>query len=90
MTPTQAHRFLGDIRSNLTISDYCQTIYISIREVGTKSFDNACYQSLEGWLFIWTKDDAFCVPEKELGDFVCIDTLTMPTYSLCEERSNTI
>jgi hypothetical protein len=87
MTSKQANRFLSDIRLGLSESDYCQTIYISIRGVGTRSFTNACCQSLEGWLFIFTKDESFCVLEKDLGDFVCADITTMPTYTFYNERT---
>lgn len=87
MTSTQAGCFVNDIRSNLRDGDYCQTIYISIRDVGTKAFENACCQSIEGWLFIWTKDESFYVREKNLGDLVCVDTTTMPAYTLYKEKS---
>lgn len=87
MTPKQANLFLSDIRSELTDADYCQNIYISLREIGTKSFKNACCQSIDGWLFVCTKIDSFCVQEKNLGDFVCVDTVTMPTYTICKESA---
>lgn len=87
MTTVQANRFLSDIRSRLVDEDYCQTVYISIKNVGNRSFKDACCQSLEGWLFIFTKDESFCVLEKDLGDFVCADITTMPTYTFYNERS---
>ena len=87
MTKVQANRFLLDIRSKLDAEDYYQTVYISIRNVGNRSFKDACCQSLEGWLFVWTKGDSFCVLEKDLGDFVCADITTMPTYTFYNERT---
>jgi len=87
MTTVQANRFLSDIRSRLVDEDYCQTVYISIKNVGNRSFKDACCQSLEGWLFVWTKDDSFCVRESKLGDFICVDVTTMPSYALLEETT---
>lgn len=86
MTPKQANLFLSDIQSELIPTDYCQNIYVSIRDIGTRSFVNAHCQSIDGWLFICTKTESFCVQEKNLGDYVCVDTVTMPTYTISKER----
>ena len=82
MNRSQASRFSTDIRAELSDRDFCQTLYLSIKDIGTRTFKDASFQYIDGWLFIWTQNESFYVKEKELGDFVCIDTLTMPVYNL--------
>ena len=85
MTQRQASRFLDDVKRDLDSKDYIQTLYLSIKNIGTKIFRNATFQLLDGWLFIITPDESFCIREKDLGDFICIDMDNMPIYDLKNE-----
>jgi len=79
MTSRQARNLSDDIRKELTDDSYfTDNIYLSIKNVGTKSFKNCKCDRLDGWLFIWTKDDTFLVRESEAGDFLIIDTNPSP------------
>lgn len=82
MNAQAAQHFLQDIRPNIEPTDYATGIYLSIRGVGTKTFHNATHQIVEGWLFIWTEDDSFCIRLKDLGDFILADTSDMPIFNL--------
>lgn len=85
MTQKQAYRFLDDVKRDLDQDDCVQTVYLSIKGIGTKVFRNASYQFLDGWLFIVTTTESFCVKKCDLGDFICIDTDTMPIYTFHNE-----
>lgn len=72
MTTKQAQFLLKDWGSNLLPEDYCETIYLSIRGVGTKTFKNCCYHESDGYIFIWTREESFMVKKTDMGDFVSI------------------
>lgn len=73
MNKTTAKNFSEDIRKQLTVDCFSDTIYLSIRNVGTRAFKNCKCDRIDGWLFIWTGEENFYVEETELGDFVFID-----------------
>lgn len=74
MNRTNANKLMADLGKEMNHASFTDNIYLSIRNVGTRVFKNCKFESLEGWMFIWTRDDSFCVKEKDLGDFLVIDT----------------
>jgi hypothetical protein len=78
MTKKQAENFCLDIASNLTDEDFTDTLYISIKNKGTKVFANCKYERVDGWLFFWSKNETYYVKEKELGDFIVVDANMSP------------
>lgn len=72
MTKAQAQRLMDDLGENLIPEDYCEDLYISIKNVGTKTFKQCSYYECEGYAFIWTLTDKFLISKKEIGDFVLI------------------
>lgn len=81
MRKTEALRLLDDIKRDLDERDMSKSIYLSIRHIGTKVFKNAACQILDGWFFVITPSESFCIKESDMGDFICIDSTEMPIYS---------
>lgn len=73
MTQKQAEYLLQDWGGNLLPEDYCETIYLSVKGVGTKTFRQCCYHDAGDYVFIWTKEESFKAKKKDLGDFVMSD-----------------
>jgi hypothetical protein len=72
MTKTQAQRLMEDLGKNLIHDDYCEDLYISINNIGTKTFKNCSYYECEGYTFIWTCTEKFLLSKKEIGEYVLI------------------
>lgn len=72
MTRKQATQLMKDWGKNLLPEDFCETLYISIKGIGAKTFKSCSYHEQDNYIFIWTKQDKFLVNKKELGDFVAI------------------
>lgn len=81
MTAKQAGNFCLDIHKTLTDEDYNNSVYISIKGVGTSIIKNCTYQISEGWIFFWTKNNSKYIRESEIGDFVIVDAYA-PTLIL--------
>ena len=60
------------MRKSLQMRDYCENIYLSIKDVGAKVFRECAYFETESWVFIWTLDDSFVFSKKLIGDFVLV------------------
>jgi hypothetical protein len=73
MNAKEAQNFSVDILKELDDTSFSDSLYFSIRNVGTKVFRQCKYDQIEGWLFIWTKQEVFFMKESDLGDFVVID-----------------
>lgn len=72
MTRTQAQRLMIDLGKNLVHDDYCEDLYISIKNIGTKTFKNCAYFECEVYTFIWTHQESFFISKKNMNDFVLI------------------
>lgn len=72
MTLRQAQRLLEDLSHEIKARDLIQSIYVSIKDVGTRVFKNCCYHEIENYIFIWTENEKFIISRKTLGDFVII------------------
>ena len=72
MTRKQALQLQKDWGVNLTKEDFKETLYISIKGVGNKTFNRCCYYEQDNYLFIWTKGEEFLINKKELGKFIAI------------------
>lgn len=74
MTHEIANHFLLDTRRDIRDTDLNgQNVYLSIKGIGTKVFHDATSQIIDGWLFIWSREETFCVSMEEVGDLVCIN-----------------
>jgi hypothetical protein len=82
MTKRQAQRLMQDIEKELTENDYCENVYMSVKNIGTKVFKNCVYHMAEGYTFIWTKTESFLINEKEIGDCVIVPSADI-SMSLC-------
>ena len=76
MTKKQAQSLMKDLSKNLIHDDYCENLYVSINNVGTKTFKNCAYYQCEEYTFIWTIEENFFISKKEVGDFVLISKNT--------------
>jgi hypothetical protein len=72
MTRKQAQNLMEDLGKNLTPSDFSESVYLSIKGVGTKTFRKCAYYEVDGFTFIWTKEDTYIISKEELGEFVII------------------
>lgn len=72
MTRKQAERLMEDISQELTVLDFCEDIYLSIKDVGSKVFKKCAYHEAEGYTFIWTENEKYLISKKEIGDHVII------------------
>jgi len=72
MTKKQAENLLADIGKSLTPQDYCEDIYLSIKDVGSKSIKSCSYFETETWVFIWTTSDSFVFDKRDIGDFIFV------------------
>jgi len=72
MTRSQALRLQEDWGSNITPEDFHETLYLSIKGIGSKIFKNCCYHEQDNYMFIWTKEESFLLDKKDLGDFVAV------------------
>lgn len=72
MTKGQAQKLMDDISKDISEEDYVESIYLSINGVGTKVFKQCTYHDIEGYTFIWTRDEKFLISKKEIGDYVII------------------
>ena len=72
MTRKQAQHLMYDWGNELLPTDFCETVYLSIKGIGTKTFKDCCYHDSEGYIFIWTKEESIMIKKKDLGDFVSI------------------
>lgn len=70
MTRKNACKLRDDIGKSLCDDDYNEDVYLSIKHVGTKTFQKCVYHEVENWIFIWTREDSFMVDRKDLGDMV--------------------
>lgn len=77
MTNKQALQLQKDWGENLDENDFHETLYVSIKGVGAKTFKSCSYHEQDNYIFIWTKDESFLINRKELGDFVIVSN----TYS---------
>jgi hypothetical protein len=77
MTSKQAIQLQKDWGQHLTEEDYHETLYVSIKGVGAKTFKSCSYHEQDDYIFIWTRDESFLIDRKELGDFVIVSN----TYS---------
>lgn len=59
-----------DWGKNLTSQDFCDTLYLSIKNVGTKTFRSCSFHQEDDYLFIWTKNENFLLNRREIGDFI--------------------
>lgn len=73
MTVNQAENFCLDIHKTLTDEDYKNSVYVSIKGIGTSIIKNCAYQISDGWIFFWSKNNSKYIRESEIGDFVIID-----------------
>ena len=64
---------MKDLGKEIRDDSYVDNIYLSIRDVGTKVFKNCVFFVEDGWMFIWTREESFCIREKDMGDFLVID-----------------
>ena len=87
MTMKQAHNLMIDLRKSLLLRDYCEDIYLSIKNVGTKVFNSCAYFETKSCLFIWTIDESFVFNKKEVGDFVLAQAKE-PMINLKKEHVN--
>lgn len=72
MTAKQAQYLLQDWGSNLGPTDFSESVYVSIRGVGTRVFRGCAYYEAENYLFVWTASESFCINKKDMGDLVII------------------
>lgn len=79
MNKKQAQNLSEDIRKQLDDRSFIDNVYLSIKGIGTKVFKECKCDQLEGWLFIWTKNDTFLMEEEDIGDFVLIDANLAPS-----------
>lgn len=77
MTNKQALQLQKDWGENLTDEDFHETLYMSIKGVGAKTFKSCSYHEQDDYVFIWTREESFLINRKELGDFVIVSN----TYS---------
>ena len=72
MTHQQATDLMLDWGKNLLPVDFCETLYLSIRGVGTKTFKSCSFHQEDDYLFIWTKTENYLLNRNEIGDFVAV------------------
>ena len=72
MTRAEAINLMEDLGKNLSLRDYVDNIYISIKDVGTRVFRNCAYFEAEEYTFIWTHQESFLMDKNEMGDFVVV------------------
>ncbi len=72
MTIKQANLLMDDWGKSLLPQDFSETLYISIKGIGNKTFKSCSFHEEDNYMFIWTKQDRFLVDKKELGDFLAI------------------
>ena len=72
MTKKQANNLMSDLRKELTSTDFCETLYVSINGIGTKIFKECAYHECDGYTFIWTSDESFLIDKKDCGDFIVV------------------
>jgi hypothetical protein len=82
MTKKQAQFLMEDLGKSLSLSDYTENVYMSIRGVGTKVFRQCAFFEADGYTFIWTMNDKFLINNKELGDFVVVPLTHQTVVSL--------
>lgn len=70
MTRKQAERLKEDLEKSITLDDYVEDLYISIKDIGSKVFRNCVYLEVEGWIFIWTHEESYVVLKKDIGECV--------------------
>lgn len=87
MTRNQALQLQRDWGKDLESRDYSETLYLSIKGIGAKTFKNCCHHEHEGYIFIWTKEESFLVSKKELGDFVMVED---PQDSILSIKQNKV
>lgn len=72
MTRNQAQRLMEDIEKSLTTEDFSEDIYLSIKDVGTKTFKKCAYHEVDGYTFIWTETERYLISKQEIGEYVII------------------
>jgi hypothetical protein len=70
MTKKQAYNLMEDLRKNLRAQDYCEDIYLRLKDEGEKIFKNCAYFESENWIFVWTLDNSFLFNYDDIGDLV--------------------
>jgi hypothetical protein len=73
MNSKEAKNFSEDIAKELNDFSYIDSVYISVKGVGTKVFKRCKCDQIDGWLFVWTPTESFYTLETDLGDFIIID-----------------
>lgn len=72
---------MEDWGKNLIPQDFCETLYLSIKGVGAKTFKSCSFHQEENYLFIWTKTDSFLINRREVGDFIAVPNPTQTIIS---------
>lgn len=83
MTHAEATDLMLDWGKNLLPKDFCETLYLSISGIGTKTFKSCSFHQQDDFLFIWTKNENFLINRNEIGDFVAIPN---PTESILSTK----
>jgi len=85
MTKKQALQLQQDWGKHLSPNDYNQTLYLSIKGIGTKVFKECYYHEQDNYMFVWTKNESFIAKKQELGDFVAV---LNPTDTIVSKTNN--
>ncbi len=85
MTKKQAERLKEDLEKSITLDDYVEDLYISIKDIGSKVFRNCVYLEAEGWIFIWTHEESYVVRKKDIGECVIAPASFYTTFN-CERE----
>lgn len=73
MTRSQALKLKDDIGKTIEDADFCDEVYLSIKGVGAKVFKDCNLYEIEGWIFIWTREESFAFCRKDIGDFLMLE-----------------
>lgn len=89
MTHKQALRLQEDWGKDLEPKDFNETLYVSIKGIGTKVLKNCFFHEDGNYMFIWTKNESFLLNRKELGDFVMVPYPTQIMLSTKKKKKVT-
>jgi hypothetical protein len=81
MTKKQAELLKQDLEKSITLDDYVEDLYISIKDIGSKVFKNCVYLEAEGWLFIWTYEESYLVRKKDIGECIIAPASFYTTFN---------
>ena len=82
MTRKQAECLKKDLEKSITLEDYIEDLYISIKGIGSKVFKNCVYLEAEGWIFIWTKEESYILRKKDIGECVIAPASYYTTFTI--------